>query len=318
MPRKKEIAAPVQIGPDYVTETPQDMQEDEANWRQGQLEQARNLEIVDGTYGDNLPYDRTRLENEAQFYLRESAGAMLEAGKRLIVIKEHEGHGEFGESLQRIGLAPRTAQVMMRASVKFGGAKTQALAHLGKAKMFELMVEDDEDLEALADGGTVAGLKLDDVEKMTVRELKAALRKERDTRKAEAEAAEQLLSKKDDKINELDKAFIERTRRVKTWDGVVIELSANITRFSGGAIQELSHLSSQIDEILREADERNLSDEEVTTVVEPMYHAINSLQGYLSGLRARFDNEISGYMPVHDVPYQPLPDFDQTNGHSAE
>ncbi len=47
------------------------------------------------------------------------------------------------------------------------------------------MLEDDEDLVELADGGTIAGMNLDDIDRMTSRELKAALREARETNAAQ-------------------------------------------------------------------------------------------------------------------------------------
>lgn len=47
------------------------------------------------------------------------------------------------------------------------------------------MTEDDEDLVELADGGTIAGMSLDDIDRMTSRELKAALREARETNAAQ-------------------------------------------------------------------------------------------------------------------------------------
>lgn len=68
-------------------------------------------------FGDGLPYDRIRVVNEARFYMAQSAEAMLEAGKRLIVLKEHEPHGEFEQLLrEQLGIPERTAQRMMQAS----------------------------------------------------------------------------------------------------------------------------------------------------------------------------------------------------------
>lgn len=47
------------------------------------------------------------------------------------------------------------------------------------------MVLDNEELDELADGGTVAGLTLDDVDRMSVRELRQALREARETNAAQ-------------------------------------------------------------------------------------------------------------------------------------
>ncbi|EEV5586337.1 DUF3102 domain-containing protein, partial [Escherichia coli] len=40
-------------------------------------------------FGDGLPYERDRVVHEARFYMAQSAEAMLEAGKRLILLKEN-------------------------------------------------------------------------------------------------------------------------------------------------------------------------------------------------------------------------------------
>lgn len=156
-------------------------------------------------FGDGLPYDRIRVVGEARFYMAQSAEAMLEAGKRLIVLKESEPHGEFVEIVEKdLGLAARTAQQMMQATLKYFSpklqSKAQALAHLGKTKLFELMAADDEELVELTEGGTVAGLTLDDVDRMTTRELRRALREAREN----AAAVAKVTAGKDDKINKLD------------------------------------------------------------------------------------------------------------------
>lgn len=174
--------------------TPQD-QDDFAAEQQVDLEQAIDADkkateqqaviaqtqhIMD-TFGDGLLYERSRIVTEARFYMAQSADAMLEAGKRLIVLKENEAHGDFVEIIEtQLGLAKRTAQVMMQASYKYLSPKltpkAQTFALLGKSKLFELMTEDDDQLSELADGGTIAGLTLDKIEAMSCRELKAALR----------------------------------------------------------------------------------------------------------------------------------------------
>lgn len=293
--RKKETGPVVQIGPDYVETTPEDIQAEEAAWRNLNSEQERNLELVNKQFGDALPYDRSRLENEARFYMQESAVAMLEAGSRLILLKEHEEHGQFMQCLERIGIGDRAARKMMQAAVKF--AKRPALAVLGKTKMLELMVEDDDDLEALADGGTVAGLKLDDIEKMTSRELKESLRKERQRRKEESDASERLLSGKDDKINSLERELLERTRRVQNWEGNFSEIALNLQTMTGGAIMNMQQLGEQIQQIQQAVETFDLSKEEVGSIVKPFADHIATLNQYLYELVAEFELNLSIYMP---------------------
>ena len=155
--------------------------------------------------GYDEPYDRERVVQETRFYLGQSAEAMLEAGRRLIVLKECEPHGVFADILEnRLGIPTRTAQRMMQASAKYLmnpglASNAPALAHLGSTKLFELMTESDEDLAELAEGGTVAGMTLDEIDRMTTRELKAALRETRE----ELDSKDKLLDDKNKKIDKL-------------------------------------------------------------------------------------------------------------------
>lgn len=102
----------------------------------------------------------------------------------------------------------------MKASVKYLSpalaSKSTTLSTLGKSKLFELMAQDDEDLAALTDGGTVAGLTLDDIDVMSVRELRKALREANE----EASAKDRLLADKNQKLDELQ----SRPLVSQTWD----------------------------------------------------------------------------------------------------
>lgn len=177
---------------------------------------ASNSAEVMTQYGDGLPYDRTRLVNEARFYMAQSAEAMLEAGKRLIVLKENEPHGEFEQIVrEQLGIPERTARQMMQATLKYSNpqleSKRQALAVLGKTKLFELMTEDDEDLASLTEGGTVAGLALEDIDRMTSRELRAALREARE----DANAKDERLADRNQDLEKVTQELIKTRKRIQ-------------------------------------------------------------------------------------------------------
>lgn len=174
--------------------------------------QAHSQEICE-LYLDGQPYDRQRVVNEARFCLAQSAESMLEAGKRLIVLKEHEGHGEFIQIVEsQLGVNYSIAKKMAGAAAKFLSpklqGKSQQLLALGKTKLYELMVEDDDDLAGLADGGTLAGMELDDIERMSTRELRKALRKARE----DSDAKEQVIADKNKKLDEL----ATKSKKLKT------------------------------------------------------------------------------------------------------
>lgn len=155
-------------------------------------------------FGEGLPYERTRIVHETRFYMAQSAEAMLEAGKRLVILKENEAHGDFIEIVEsQLGLHERAAQRMMKASLKYMSPKLESkattLSLLGKSKLFELMTEDDEELAELAEGSTIAGMTLDEIDRMSVRELRKALRES----KEDLAASRKLNSEKSQEINEL-------------------------------------------------------------------------------------------------------------------
>lgn len=179
----------------------------------------RQLAAIDQQYGggeyDIAAYYRERVLNECKFFLGQSAQAMLEAGKRLILMKEHEAHGDWLECLSQLNVEPRLAQMMMKAAIKFGNLNTKSdFAFRSKTKLFELMLLDDDELQALGDGGTVAGLTLDDIDKMTTRELRAALRETKENESAK----DRLLADKNAKIDDLAAKLEARQRKIKPAD----------------------------------------------------------------------------------------------------
>lgn len=159
---------------------------------------------ADQQFGDGAPYDRSAAVSQVRFFLGASAEAMLEAGKRLMLIKAHESHGDFERIVsEELGLATRTARRMMMASAKYLSpalsAKRPALAVLGKAKLFDLMEESDEDIAALSEGGTLVGKTFEEIETMTTRELRAALR----DHKQRLSAKDEILAEKNEQLDEL-------------------------------------------------------------------------------------------------------------------
>lgn len=142
------------------------------------------------------------VEDEIRFYQQRSVEAVVELGKRLLILKEMTPHGEFSKRIEMLGISKRTAQRFMSVVLKF--SKTTSMSLLEKSgngtKLLELMVLDDDDIEIIDAGGSIGDVSLDAIETMSVRELKKALREA----KADNAAKDQLIQKKDSKINELD------------------------------------------------------------------------------------------------------------------
>lgn len=245
------------------------------------------LEIMQ-QFGDGLPYERDRIVHETRFYMAQSAEAMLEAGKRLVILKENEPHGDFINILENdLGLEPRVARRMMQASVKFLGngdqnSKRTALTVLGKTKLYELMVLDDEELDALADGGTVAGATLDDIDRMTSRELKAALREARETNAAQ----QRVLADKNEKIDALSTKLEKKSRiQPPKPDEEVKKLRAEVTALAVEAESAIAVRLSSAFETLCAYCAENMID----TPRDFMAGLVCQLESTARSLRSTFD-----------------------------
>jgi len=257
----------------------------------------QRLTVIDAQYGDGLPFDQFRLINEVRFYFQNSAESMLEAGKRLILLKEHLPHGEFLPTLHEIGVSHRMAQRSMQAAIKYSGPKKAALANLGKSKLLELMVEDDDELEELAEGGTIAGLTLDEIDRMSTRELRENLRKEKDKREQDNEVHEKLLTQKDAKINELDKQ-LHGGRKLPSWPELVSETQIQTQTAAFQALEAFDKLAVLRDQILN-GDLGDMTEEEAEPGIEAMavtyHHVITQMWAHVGDLMATSEEVFIGY-----------------------
>ncbi|EGL6630124.1 DUF3102 domain-containing protein [Salmonella enterica] len=251
-------------------------------------------------FGEGLPYERTRIVHETRFYMTQSAEAMLEAGKRLVILKENEPHGEFISIIEKeLNIEARVARRMMQASLKFLGtesepAKRSTLSVLGKGKLYELMVLDDEDLDELADGGTVAGATLDDIDRMSVRELRSALRKT----KEDLAASRQLVSDKSDEVNELKET---RFKKVDP-DAAIQKVIEDFTNQHEVALRTL--IGTLPDFFQRLEDDFN--------------NRGISHMGLMAGLLHDIEREIASVRAQFDIPELAEPDTSWNDGPSEE
>lgn len=130
-------------------------------------------------------------------------------GRDLVMLKENCGHGNFLSLLDRMGLTPKAAQQAMRVAAKFNTPKLQQVINGlnsqkgSHSKLLALALETDDDLELLVDGGTVAGLELDDIDRMSATEVRKALRRAKADATADLEAKDLLLQQKNSHADEL-------------------------------------------------------------------------------------------------------------------
>ena len=130
--------------------------------------------------------DPSALENSARDAIKRIGMAIFELGGYLLLLKEGCAHGEFMPVLERLGINQHSANKYMAVTQRFANSSTSTnLEKLGFSKMAELLPLDDEQAGELAELGQTGELALDDVARMSVKQLRAAVRKER------AEAAKQ-------------------------------------------------------------------------------------------------------------------------------
>ena len=136
--------------------------------------------------------------------------AIFELGGYLLMLKEACEHGKFLPALERLGMDVDAAQRYMAVSRRFANtASTRHLEGLGITKLVNLLPLDDEQLEDLTGIGQTGELALDDVARMSVKELRAAVRKERSV-KARLEDVNKELSGEVLKLK-LDKKVVAHT-----------------------------------------------------------------------------------------------------------
>jgi hypothetical protein len=165
--------------------------------------------------GYDGPLDPDMLEFTVAQNMRRTVEAALDAGRALLLLKERVPHGDFERRLDRTGMAPRAAQRLMQACLKFSNASPAT--HLNRAigntsKLIELLVLDDDEVQQLTEEGSVHGITLDDIERMGPKDLRRALREARE----DLAAKDDLVTAKNEKIDKL----LSRKRWKPSADGL--------------------------------------------------------------------------------------------------
>lgn len=174
-----------------------------------------HIRAVAQQVGYQLPADAIDpdlIQRDIAANMRRSVEACLEVGRGLAVLKEACEHGQFLARLEVLGIDRTVASRFAQAAKKFSNDATShhlARAAGGQSKLFELLVLDDEQAEELMLTGQTGELTLDDVARMGVRELRAALRETRQER----DAARAVSARKDERITALAEAEARRKPR---------------------------------------------------------------------------------------------------------
>lgn len=227
---------------------------------------SQQLATIDRDFGIGVEYNRAALLVHAKHLVSNIGLQSLELGLIFLQIRAREPHGEFIGALQEIGVSPRFAQKAMQVARKFGGDahRKQLAERLGMSKVLALIAEDDEDIGELAAGGELAGYTADEFATMTKDDVIKALKTERDERADEKAADEEIIRKKDERINKLSK----RATRSGTRE-LIKELLKDVADYSteaGSYLNKLRQTIGTINTTFEEAGEQ--PDEDVTQALE--------------------------------------------------
>lgn len=222
-------------------------------------------------------YDYSRTLNEIRFYQEQAGYSLIEMGKRLLRIKAHEEHGMFMLALEKLNIARRTANYSMVAARKF--ANVHAHAHLGNDKIRALTVLDDNEIKELYDKGEIFGMTLDDIDRMTTRELRANLRNQKD----KIESLEKIIKHKEEKNNELERAVrgLEAISKEKIAQEKCEEYIKEFSKKIASIQMDFLSLKQMMDEI-QSIDGINL------VIIEEFQEKLNLSFGFLEGSRTAF------------------------------
>lgn len=199
-------------------------------------------------WGNGETYNEATWIERGRQAVAKTMEGMFELGRALIVLKEHTEHGRFRELAEsEFGIKHTECTRLMNATKRFATPQMQKaqpkLIGLGKSKLLELLVEDDETLVELADGGDINGNTLDDIDRMTRNELRVALREAREDKQAKDE----VISQKSAKIDELAEKLSKQKRKEPKPADVARELSAQLASTEVAVRSEISKLKEIFD-----------------------------------------------------------------------
>lgn len=212
-------------------------------------------------WGNGETYNEDVWVERAKLATRKTMEGMFELGQALIVLKEHMTWKQFADVCEVLGMSVRAAQQLVQATQRFATPQMQKAApklmDLGKSKLLELLVEEDVTLVGLAEGEEVNGMTFDDVDRMTVRELRVALRESREN----LAAKDEVMKTKTAKIDELTEKLAKKqtiVREPKAED-VGSELAMQLTSLEVGIRSQVSRLKDLFDQLNAHSEAHGIS-----------------------------------------------------------
>ena len=239
MPRKQnQVPAPIEVA--VNAEAIAEGQEARNQLAVLHEQDAANVKVLATQLGYTGRLDSDSLESVCKAKLVAAQQSIFEFGASLLLLRESCLHGDWNERLERIGVSQPTAHRYITIAAKLKGTDVQkALQHLGMGKVLELAAFDDGEIQALTDGESVRGLTLDQVEKMSLADLRKQLREAT----ANSEAKERLIADKDAKINSLIVGTGKKIVADTDWPDALIPLCDQLAACK----REIDHAFSKLE-----------------------------------------------------------------------
>ena len=239
MPRKQnQVPAPIEVA--VNAEAIAEGQEARNQLAVLHEQDAANVKVLATQLGYTGRLDSDSLESVCKAKLIAAQQSIFEFGASLLLLRESCLHGDWEERLDRIGVSRPTAHRYITIAAKLKGTDVQkALQHLGMGKVLELAAFDDDEIQALTGGESIRGLTLDQVEKMSLADLRKQLREAT----ANSEAKERLIADKDAKINSLIVGTGKKIVADTDWPDALIPLCDQLAACK----REIDHAFSKLE-----------------------------------------------------------------------
>lgn len=176
--------------------------------RQIETKEEMRLRAISDEYLGGVPYERDRVIGEVRAYMQQTVSGIIEAGRRLIALKEAEKHGDWIPLVEEtLGISRVTAWRLMAIAQKF--AKCFNVKHLqfgsgGLSKLYALLSVPDEELAEFDETGLFRGATREALDKMTLPQLKKLIAEKEDW-KVKAEQLQLEASGRYDTVGRLKK-----------------------------------------------------------------------------------------------------------------
>lgn len=262
-------------------------------------ERAEKVRALATTLHYTGPIHPDALEAVAIEAQRHIHAGLFALGTSLILLRESCEHGDFLDRLDRIGVEPRVAQKSMQLARKFSNAPMSAhLENLGKSKLLELIVLDDEQIEELTATGQTGELALDDLATMSIKDLRNTIRSLR----GDVEAKDAVLAKTNEKLTKLQVQLKKKVVADTDWPDALEPISEQIAaagRKVATGMSELETCRITLFETMQNIpeEERPKFEAALAHVGEFYVQALQQAEKLVSKERTIFDKSLGAYTP---------------------